>query len=133
MFINNMIKDEYLPALQLNINKKIKELICCYKCYVWTEDKEFSKLINTNAAPNALLSKYFETVKYMIQDIVPKYAMQGIICVITQSINTYLYDEIINKGKIEYVHEDSEIKIKRENYMVVLDRISNVKNSLSNL
>lgn len=127
LFINNLISDEYLPVLQLNVNQKIKELISCYKCYVWTEDIEFNKLVQTNTPPEILLHKYFATVKYIIQDIIPKYVMLGIVHVITQSMNTYLYDEIINKGKIEYVHEDDEIKSKRDGYVVVLERISNIK------
>ena len=127
-YIKGIIGDEFLPTLQLNTNKKIIELINCYKFYVWTEDTEFTKLINTNASPGILLNKYFETVIYMIQDIIPKYVMLGVVHVITQSINAYLYSEIINKGKIEYVHEDDEIKLKRDGYIVALDRISNIKN-----
>ena len=130
-YIKSIISDEFLPALQLSVNKKINELINCYKVYVWTEDEEFTKMISTNSPPNVLLGKYFETVTYMIQDIVPKYIMLGVVHVISQSINTYLYSEIINKGKIEYVHEDDEVKLKRYGYVIVLDRIANIKNQFN--
>ena len=136
-FIEKLVCDNYLGLLEAHTRNKVEEILDCQRSYVWTEDPAFKERLNKfNVEKDSysdLLEHYFATIKYTVQDLVPKMIMLHIVGVVQRGIASYLYDEIVNKNKIEYVYEDKETDKLRRRYSELKQRIGNIKKTYDTL
>ena len=132
-FIYDKFCTQYLPQLQSDTNTKIKEVLQCYKYYVWTDNPTFCNMLNSEKNIKKLLSAYFDTIVFMVQDMVPKYIMYNIVHHIQHNVNSYVYNEVIKNNKIEYIYENTEVQNKRNKYYNILQSIARVKTQLNSV
>ena len=130
-FIEKLVCDIYLGLLESHTRNKVEEILDCQRSYIWTEDPQFKEKLNKfNIDKDSyidLLEYYFSTIKCTTKDLVPKMIMLHIVSVVQRGISSYLYDEIVNKNKIEYVYEGKETDKLRRRYSELKQRIGNIK------
>lgn len=140
VLINKLIKDSMTLT-----NHKINEAIEMEESYIWTNDSLFLNQLYDigDSNPNnqktnhlnlefirSILISYYETIKYTIQNNIPKIIMTFLIKYTHKHINSYLFKEINSDNINELLKEDNEIENKREDLINKLSTINNANKIL---
>jgi GTP-binding protein EngB required for normal cell division len=112
----NSCQKECLAMIEYEIKKD--------ENYIWTDDAGFFKdLVETKGATDAktirpLLSRYFNTVKYIIEHGIPKLIMLLFVQKIEDSISSILFDKLMSRTTTisDLLQEAGEVAEKRRLY-----------------
>lgn len=133
--VKRLFQDEFIHTLNRRTKDKILELISHEQSYIWTEDNEFREFLKNFSSTNdyvELSELYYNTPKGMLKHMVPKIIMNKIVHITSTELNGYLYDNIINKNKVDLIQEDSKLSDKRTYYMNIKKKINFIKKEMVN-
>jgi hypothetical protein len=134
--LKRLFQDKMVQLLNQNVKKKINELIQYERSYIWTEDDSFREMLDKFLHTHnyiELMESYYKTPKHMVQHMVPKIIMNDVVNVIVTELNSYLYDQIVNKNRIELLEEDGMLSDERMKYTGMKKRINSIKKQLNTL
>jgi len=134
------IKQELLSNYKRETHKKIKELILIESNYIWTDENEFLKILNslsknllTMDILREILQQYYKTVINNLQNNIPKIIMYFIVTSIQNNIQVLLFNNITKNNYLDYLIEDKSIIDKRIKYKNIIENLKNAKIILSEI
>ena len=132
-FMNEIL----MPSLN-NLHKVIDEEIKCQENYVWTEDIRFMEALNLSTENNVeimktLASHYFESISYVIQDIIPKKIMFHMVSFSQKELSSKLYNQVKDKNLTELLCEYDDIHEKRTNLEKTVNELQAAKTLIQSI
>ena len=132
-FMNEIL----MPSLN-NLHKVIDEEIKCQENYVWTEDIRFMEALNRSTENNVeimktLASHYFESIVYVIQDIIPKKIMFHMVSFSQKELSSKLYNQVKDKNLTELLCEYDDIHEKRSNLEKTVKELQGAKGLIQSI
>lgn len=132
--IKRLFQETFVQKLSIVTKNRINDKIEDERSYIWTDDPKFRQYLDAFSKSNnfmELIILFFETPKNTMKNDIPKMIMNNIVNMISNNLNSYLYDQIINKNKIELVEEDKSLADKRSYYTSIKKRINIVKKAMA--
>lgn len=131
-YISNIIIEDFIIKNKIITKQQIDNLIQLELEYIWTDNKKFVELLNTNNYINndfirKLCNCYIESIKEIINHLIPKIIMKNIIRIIEKDMNIFLYNKIIHDDKINLLKEDDNIEQQRIYYNELKNKIDYIK------
>ena len=131
-YISNIIIEDFIIKNKIITKQQIDNLIQLELEYIWTDNKKFIELLNTNNYINndfirKLCNCYIESIKEIINHLIPKIIMKNIIRIIEKDMNIFLYNKIIHDDKINLLKEDDNIEQQRIYYNELKNKIDYIK------
>jgi len=131
-YISNIIIEDFIIKNKIITKQQIDNLIQLELEYIWTDNKKFIELLNTNNYINndfirKLCYCYIESIKEIINHLIPKIIMKNIIRIIEKDMNIFLYNKIIHDDKINLLKEDDNIEQQRIYYNELKNKIDYIK------
>ena len=121
--LSKIIRNEILNNILANnrniTRDKIKEQIDIQHNYIWTDSDKFINILESSSVQNKtlfirnLLISYYNSVKTIFQDTIPKYIMLFLVNKTEDNISSTLYNLLKKKGLGDLLVEYSDIHIKR--------------------
>jgi GTP-binding protein EngB required for normal cell division len=132
-FMNEIL----MPSLN-NLHKVIDEEIKCQENYVWTEDIRFMDALNRSTENNVeimktLASHYFESIVYVVQDIIPKKIMFHMVSFSQKELSSKLYNQVKDKNLTELLCEYDDIHEKRSNLEKTVKELQGAKSLIHSI
>ena len=132
-FMNEIL----MPSLN-NLHKVIDEEIKCQENYVWTEDIRFMEALNSSQDNSVeimkmLASHYYESILYVLQDIIPKKIMFHMVTFSQRELSSKLYNQVKDKNLTELLCEYDDIHEKRTNLEKTVKELKNAKELIQSI
>lgn len=113
-YIHRFLLDSILSEYKNISRNRIEKLIKDEQSYIWTDEPQFSKILNSigidSVTPkyiHELCASYYDSVSKNYANSIPKIIMNEFVTKIKQSLLSELNTNIINQKNIELLKEDS--------------------------
>ena len=134
-FITAIVVDEIVSPQKMNTKQHIIEFLNYEENYIWTDDKEFYKVLTeiskesdfSSESIRSLLESYFSAVKKTVSHNIPKIIMTIIVRNIEKSLLTFLFQKVVTENNINLLKEDEGIEKQRKYYLDLKSRIEAIK------
>ncbi len=122
-----------------NLKLIIEEEIRCQENYIWTDEINFSNILNKSSkfsnieTMRELSNNYFKATTYILSDIIPKKIMYYLVTKSQRELPIKLYEKIKSENPNNLLMEFNEIHVKRQNLEKSILELTKAKKLIENI
>jgi hypothetical protein len=131
-YMVTFIVEKILLSAKSKSISEINNVFLYQESYIWTDDEKFKNVLyNIKTMDNnyiiKLLISYYDSIKVIICDIVPKLLMTNIIRYLESNLLGLLIQDIVTDEKLGLLKEDDNIEKQRKYYNSLHNKILLIK------
>ena len=131
-YMVTFIAEKILSSIKLKSMNEINNVFLYQESYIWTDDEKFKSILyNIKTMDNnyiiKLLVSYYDSIKVIICDVVPKLLMTNIVRYLENNLLGSLIQDIVTDEKLGLLKEDDNIEKQRKYYNNLHNKILLIK------